>query len=118
MKDEEICVGDVLRVRDWEDMKNEYKIDLDGDLWIPFKDHEEASGIWFVSCMKYMCGQIFTIREKKDHGSYFTYCSEERLEGKRGDSYIIVSDMLEPFNEPYFEVATDDEISVLLGKAG
>lgn len=119
MRDEEIHVGDVLRVREWNDMANEFTTDPDGDIWIPFDDFDDSSGIWFIRSMEYLCGKTFTVESITDMPSYYMYCSEEKIEFKNGFCYVITSEMLEslnePINEPDFEVATDDEIKALFG---
>ena len=45
-------VGDVVRIRDWDDMVAEFGIDRNGD--IPCRAH-------FVRGMRRLCGNVFTI---------------------------------------------------------
>lgn len=39
MRDEEIREGDVVRVRQWNDMANEFEIDDDGDIYTTKKTY-------------------------------------------------------------------------------
>lgn len=114
MKDSEIHVGDVLRIREWDDMANEFEVDECGDIRIP-KPNMPA---YFLYSNKYMCGQIFTVKEIR---TTFCICyrSEENVEGDQESSfgfyYTITCDMLEPFTDDEYELATDDDIRILLG---
>lgn len=75
-------VGDVLRVRLWEDMEQEFG--LYGNESIFCKFH-------FTSAMKYMCGEEFVVRGIVND----MYRSESGIEG----NFHISSDMLEPASE-------------------
>lgn len=80
-------VGDVLRVRQWDDMVEEFGVSGKD---IP------CEGV-FVSEMKYMCGKIFTVAEI----CYGNYHSKEGFES----GWAITDDMLEPFAlEPDLEI--------------
>ena len=61
MKDDDIHVGDIVRVRQWDDMANEYYIAandiLGGDIII------EQKITRFSTQMKKYCGGIFTVAE-------------------------------------------------------
>lgn len=89
MRDDEIHVGDVLRVRSWEDMAEELGVDADGDIIPP-----EGYSSWFAADMRYMCGSVFTVRSigKSGELSNGRYHSEECLE----EGWHIRSYMLEP----------------------
>ena len=63
----EFNIGDILRIRDYEDMK---------------ADHI----LGFVPDMKYLCGQRFTVKSNTK-----LYHSEEGIEG----GWAIIADMLE-----------------------
>lgn len=92
IRDDEIHVGDVLRVRSWEDMAEELGVDADGDIIPP-----EGYSSWFAADMRYMCGSVFTVRsiEKSGELSNDRYNSEECLE----EGWHIRSYMLEPLEE-------------------
>jgi len=83
-------IGDVLRIRQWDDMAAEYG-EYRGDI--------QCEGV-FTSGMKYMCGEVFTVAEI--YGG--SYLSEEGFD--RG--WNITEDMLEPFvlhhDEPDLEI--------------
>lgn len=113
MKDSEIHVGDVLRIKEWDDMVAEYGVDKEGDIKIP----GDALSIWFMGKNKDMCGRIFTVRAKM-HGVYnMFYYSEENVEydPEARRQYIITCNMLEPFTGDEYELATDEDISMLFG---
>ena len=57
---------------------------------------------------------LATDNDKIDYLWYPDYYSKENIENVRGVPRVVISEMLEPFNQPDFEVATDDEISILL----
>lgn len=75
-------VGDVLRVRSWEDMEQKFGLNNSTSISCEF---------YFTSGMKYMCGKEFVVREIVND----EYYSESRIEG----GYHISSDMLEPASE-------------------
>lgn len=84
MKIEDIHVGDVLRIRDVDDMAEEYGMDEFGHIYVP---------LVFTSGMHYLCGQTFTVYSIK----YPKIHSVEGIEG----FYDISAEMLEPLcDEP------------------
>ena len=103
MKDEDIFVGSVLRVRSYEELSRE---DREGRILFGFSDR-----------MKDMCGKIFTVKKIDcPSGSYYGYHSEEGVEVIRGRVWAVSADMLEPIDEPVkITPFTDDEMRLLLG---
>ena len=117
MRDEDIHIGDVLRIRQWDDMVDEFKQDIDGDLRFNIGVGSDPIPVFFPPQLKYLCGQTFTVNQiKSANGGYF-YSLQENVEYSRdrGDRYIIVADMLEPFEEDELEIATDEDIKALFG---
>lgn len=100
------AVGDVLRVRDWDDMEKEFGLTCAGNIDCEFR---------FIQSMKYMCGQRFTVERIENRGAGDIYRSEERIECDAHPKYNISEDMLEPFEEiPDFNTATEDELNSFL----
>lgn len=101
MRDEDIFVGSVLRVRSYEELSRE--------------DEEHGIPFGFHSAMKDMCGKTFTVKEiDRSEGRYY---SEEGVERSfMGISWAVSADMLEPIEESV-EITpfTDDEMRLLLG---
>ena len=92
MKPEDIKIGDRLRVREWEDMAEEFG--AVGD--------EIACDLTFTQSMRYMCGMPFTVEEiSSDSRRFF---SKEGIEW----CWNITSDMLEPL-EIDDKPETDDD---------
>lgn len=104
MKLEDIRVGDELRIRQWDDMVDEFGIDYFGA--IPVR-------LGFNKSMAYMCGEKFTV------SAIDGYClsSIEKIEYKSDDTdyWYISADMLEPIMDelPDFEVDQDDFLNIL-----
>jgi hypothetical protein len=93
------CVGDVLRVKKYEDMPH-------------------ICQFTFVPPMRYLCGRRFTVKGISPIGQHF---SEEGLENKDGyDGYWNISaDMLEyddtaPINQPINDINLS-EFDLILG---
>ena len=105
MKDNEIHIGDMLRVRSFEDMKSEFGIDEDGDI-------RGEHNIWFDNEMKPLCGKVFTVSEFE----YDEYHSVEGIEDcDDGTHWSVRAWMLDPFNDTdELEPASDDDFDVLL----
>lgn len=85
-------VGDIVRVRDWEDMVEEYGIDCSGeDIAVP--------NYPFVSTMKGYCDCIFEVADAN-------YCGEDAYQLSDCDEWLFSKDMLrlvrrvEVTNEP------------------
>lgn len=73
-------VGDLVRVREWDDMKKEFG--SDGDLRIYCKCS-------FIYMMKDTCGDVCTIKDLTESGNY-------KLSGKKESGRIYSEDMLYP----------------------
>jgi hypothetical protein len=103
MRDEDIVVGSVLRVRSYEELSSE---DLEGRILFGFSEK-----------MKDMCGKTFTVKKiDRSPSGYHSYHSEEGVEVIRGRVWAVSADMLEPINEPVkITPFTDDEMRLLLG---
>lgn len=104
MKDEDIHVGDVLRIRSFEDMKSEFGVGQDGYIY-------GGHGVWFGDEMEALCGNVFTVSEFSDE----EYRSIEGVEDRDdGTHWCICAWMLEPFNDTdELEPASDDDFDVL-----
>ena len=86
-------IGDVCRIRDWDDMEREFGRTTTGNIDCRFV---------FTREMKYLCGKKFTIKDcDKDE----VYSSEEDIE----IGFSISADMLEYY---YPEREDDDSISL------
>lgn len=91
MRDEDIHVGDVLRIRDWDDMASEYSVNMISGIRLP-------GGIWFANKMRYLCGEVFTVASVEDRLAIPDYRSYENVEyDKAWGVWTITSDMLEPY---------------------
>lgn len=112
MRDEEIHIGDVLRIRQWDDMVDEFGIDTDGDIRFYIWTGIDSIPVFFYSTLKYLCGQTFTIDKIKSISDGYFYYSKENIE--HAGRWIITADMLEPFEEDELETATDEDIKALL----
>lgn len=105
MKDEDIHVGDVLRIRSFEDMKSEFGVGQDGYIY-------GGHGVWFGDEMEALCGSVFTVTEFSDR----EYRSSEGIEDcDDGTHWSISAWMLEPYeDDAEWEVADDNQIALLL----
>ena len=102
MRDEDIFVGSVLRVRSYEELSIE--------------DREGRIIFRFNGKMKDMCGKIFTVKKIDRLGRYYSYHSEEGVEVIGGIRWAVSADMLEPIEESVkITPFTDDEMRLLLG---
>ena len=110
MKDEDIHVGDVLRIRSFEDMKSEFGVGQDGYI-------HGGYGAWFGDEMEALCGNVFTVSELNDGGyGSIEYRSVEGVENcDDGAHWGICAWMLEPYEEDTeWEVADDNQVALLL----
>ena len=92
MREEDIRIGDVLRIRQWEDMEAEFGVSPDGD--IPCADT-------FTEYMRELCGRTFTVKAVHEYPSAR---SDYDAEEPEFDRWLISADMLEP-------VTPDEEIT-------
>ena len=113
MKKEDIKVGDVLRIRQWEDMKCEFGVDKFDSINI---DDDNES---FVVEMRYLCGKKFTVKEIDKTKNRIRFVSKEgiEIEARNDWSWSISAGMLEreldDNNNDY--VASEDELLALMG---
>lgn len=102
MTDRELHIGDRCRIRQWDDMAAEFKVN-GGAIMCENRPH----GVIFAPEMRYLCGKEFTIssivnRDYYEDPSYPTkYYSVEGVEGV----WTIIASMLEPIESPSFEAA-------------
>ena len=109
-------VGDVLRVRSWEDMAEQYE---DNNSYIlPVDKFGNKFGKFvFIEDMRKMCGKTFTVKSVytitfdgvKD-GVVDEFHSEEGSEG----GFYVETYMLEPAEEQGVEIAPEDELEGFL----
>lgn len=101
-------VGDKLRIRQWDDMVNEYSYSESvGAIDIP-------GSALFLQGMRHLCGQTFTVSGRTDYGSVYKYYSEEGLEE---DCWAITDGMLEPIDDTAQSIdikITNDEFTEIL----
>lgn len=76
-------VGDVLQIRQWDDMVEEFGLDINGNIETPSS---------FTTGMKYLCGKKFTVAHVLpfDDGAYI---AEEDI----FQAWSIDEGMLEPY---------------------
>lgn len=55
MSDKKFNVGDIVTVREWEDMESEHTTDMEGDIYF------EEGPIYFVRQMRHLCGQSYEV---------------------------------------------------------
>lgn len=95
MRLEDIHIGDVLQVRDWDDMIAEYGEDPDGD--ISFLSCSCATH--FVKPMRYLCGKVFTVKSISIYGMLNSVEGVELATNPlnpMGFNWSITAEMLEP----------------------
>lgn len=114
MRDEDIHIGDTLRIRSYEDMKSEFGVDLFGR--IHGTDNDPRVEVMFEKDMIGLCGSVFTVSQKSIYHSAYEYRSVEGVENcEDGGIWVIRAWMLEPHEEDAeWEVADDDQIALLL----
>lgn len=106
MLDKDIHVGDVVRVRQWNDMASEYTA-VGNDIYIYNYNHSRLIDA-FVSSMRSLCGTVFTVLRKEEHrNGSMRYESVEGFHNK----WTITAEMLEPLEDDTeeFDVASDED---------
>ena len=78
-------VGDVVRIREWDDMESEFGLRFGEDIRCTHT---------FVTGMRPSCGELCTIRAKNDKDVALTFKDPEIGAKMRG--YIFSTDMIEP----------------------
>lgn len=109
MKDNEIHIGDVLRIREWDDMAAEFGVEWRLEYQVI------NCRFAFTDDMKPLCGKKFTVRgiNKDNWTDRMCYLSEERAEDRASDLFLywkISADMLEPFEEEEAVAAPDGSL--------
>lgn len=100
MRDSEIHVGDVLRIRRWEDMEAEFGLDDDGCIKCDREDNGRRGVEYFWFGMRGICGKTFTVAKiHRYDGLVNDYDAEE----PEIATELIEAWMLEP-------IAPDEEI--------
>ena len=108
MEEKDIHIGDVLKIRSWEDMCMEFDVDEDEEILY--------DGVWFLKDMRDLCGKIFTVSNAEgDDECGYDYQSVQGVEHlDKYKTWSIRAWMLEPYEDDEdFECATDDEITLL-----
>ena len=107
MREEDIHIGDRLRVRQWDDMDHEVGRNASGRSRCMF---------CFTKEMRDLCGKPFTIKKATAGNSFLSEEREEFCPGAPEGRYKISAGMLEPIDDPVEIIPfTDDEINLLLG---
>lgn len=91
-------------------MVDEFGVDKDGDIEI----RTQCLPVWFFRKNKAMCGQTFTVKSLDRSADNWYYRSEEGLENYSDGYYKITCEMLEPLDDSDWDIATDDDIAMLL----
>ena len=98
MRDEEIKIGDRLRVRQWEDMAAEYGLTGSGFIEAEIEREDENGNLLesnetFTDSMRALCGHTFTVSEINRYNSFINDYDAEEPEF---DDWVIEAWMLEP----------------------
>lgn len=117
MRDEDIHIGDVLYIKEWDELIKEGHLNSDGNIEFTFDStehtrREQIIGVSGVILRKNLfidkCGSQFTVKMRHTRPFGILYESEE--DSERGAFAIWLTS-----NPPRIEeVATDDEIRLLL----
>lgn len=103
MKYRDIHVGDVLRIRRWEDMEAEFGLGDDGEINCSFK---------FTKNMLPVCGQKFTVMKRDSRERFWSEEGVEKINLPTWrDHWNISADMLEPWcEEEIVEPVSEDSL--------
>lgn len=100
MKREDIHIGDVVRIRQYEDMAREFgETKICNTRWV-------KTTRTFLYIMRYLCGRTFTVSELSPLG-------EIRSDEDNFDGFLITVDMVEPVEQIEYEYI---DISTFLGR--
>lgn len=109
MTDEEIKIGDRIRVREWDDMAAEFGVDDYGNIaprieyrkgGLPVTSHEI-----FADDMRDLCGLTFTVEYIHTYGSFINdYCAKEPEFGH----FMFEAWMFEPIADEVIEPEEPD----------
>lgn len=105
MKNEDIHVGDILQVRQWEDMAREFGTDEYGTIQTCYGFHKAAMSL---------CGKQFRVNGISDGepGRLYrgVFDGESVLQ-----THFFSAEELEPLSDEDWEVADDEQIKLLFG---
>lgn len=90
--------GDLVRIRQWDDMKSQFGTDEDGDISL-------SRGFYFVQGMKHLCGMEFEIAAIS-HKDYGGLTDEVLSHAPELSEWVIIPQMLE-YVEPEYEPDLD-----------
>lgn len=107
MEDKDIHIGDVLYIKEWDEMLRDGQLTIDGNIEFTVCSAEQTKTILFCNTDMYRCGSQFTVKERHTRPFGILYESEE---DNREGAFAV---WLTP-KEPCFETASDDEIRLLL----
>lgn len=107
VEDKDIHIGDVLYIKEWDEMLRDGQLTIDGDIEFTLCSTKQTKTISFRHIDKHRCGSQFTV--KKRHKRSFGILYESKEDNRRGAFAV----WLTP-KEPCFETASDDEIRLLL----
>lgn len=97
-------VGDKVRIRQWDDMKKEFKVDCDGDIIM--------NNCWFSKGMKHLCGRTAEIDNIDSEGKIqlINWSCDDNTD------WYFCGDMLELFNEEITINRYNNKVVAKLGK--
>lgn len=105
MENEDIHIGDVLLVRQWDDLIHEFGITEKGYIQTSYGLNES---------IKYLCGRQVEIEGEYDGACGKLYeCIVYGV--SNADEFYFAADELEPLPEEEWDIADDEEIKLLFG---
>ena len=105
MRSEDIHIGDILLVRQWDDMVREFGTDANGYI---------NTRYGFRPDIKYLCGKQFRVMEILD-GVFGKLYEGIILDVSKTEDEYFAPDELEPLSDEEWDVADDEEIKLLFG---
>lgn len=113
MRLEDIRIGDVLRIRDWDDMALEFgeKEGNQGKIILTYP-------AYFITPMKYLCGRTFTVSDISPDGFLNSFEGHELktcFDNPELRDYIIAASMLQSVSDDIEEDADPVDLSGFLG---
>ena len=105
MRDEDIHMGDILLVRQWDDMVREFGTDANGYI---------NTRYGFRPDIKYLCGKQFRVMKILD-GVFGKLYEGIILDVSNAEDEYFAPDELEPLPDEEWEVADDEDIKLLFG---
>lgn len=105
MQEKDINIGDILLVRQWDDMVREFGTDANGYI---------NTRYGFRPDIKYLCGKQFRVMEILN-GVFGKLYGGIILDVSNAEDEYFAPDELEPLPDEEWEVADDEEIKLLFG---